>query len=162
MNATDRQKIVTFVGPDGARLAVPAGAVEKLEEFSPAQVLRSGPRWEAHYQGGALPLIRLEQVVEERRLSPRHPDAVLGSERKSYPALIFPAGPTGGQSFGLVVYEILKTAEIDLAKKNRGSRGGVAYTVELDDHVVEMLDVAHILRVHEEHLKGKEKAELTR
>jgi two-component system, chemotaxis family, sensor kinase CheA len=157
MSATNQQKFVVFVGPDDARLAMPAGLVERLEEFSPDQVQRSGPQWEAQSQEGTLPLIRLEQVLEERRSSPRYPDLVWGDDRPSYPVVVF---RSGGQSVGLVVYSIVDTVDIGLSVKRPASRGGVAYTVEVDDRIVEIVDVAQ-LTLRDEH-KPKEQPELTR
>lgn len=153
MNATDRQKFVVFEGPDDARLAIPFSAVERLETFTPAQVDRSTPCWEARHQATTLPLIRLEHVLEERRSSPRYPDAVLGEERDSYPTVVVRAG---GKTIGLVVYRILDTVEFDVTTKRQPSRRGVAYTIEFEDRIIEVVDIEQTARVHDEQLKQRE------
>lgn len=153
MNVGNQQKFVIFEGPDDARLAIPFSAVERLETFTPAEVDRSSPHWEARRQASTLPLIRLEQVLEERRSSPRYPDAVLGEERPSYPTVVI---RNGEKTAGLIVYKILDTVEFDLTSKRPPSRRGVAYTIEFDDRIIEIVDIAQIVRLHDQQLKRKE------
>ncbi len=66
------QTFLVFVGPDDARMAVPLGALARLEEFPASQVEKSGAERVIQYRGKILPLVYLHAALEERRQSARH------------------------------------------------------------------------------------------
>ena len=63
----ERQSFLVFVGPDEARMAVPLGALARLEEFPASQVERSGTESVIQYRGKILPLVYLNAALQERR-----------------------------------------------------------------------------------------------
>ena len=56
----EMQQLVLFTGPGGSRMAVPLGALARLEEFAASHVERAGNQWVTQYRGQILPLIREE------------------------------------------------------------------------------------------------------
>jgi two-component system chemotaxis sensor kinase CheA len=140
--ATDKQQLVLFSGPGGSRMAVPLGVLARLEEFAGASVERSGNQWVTQYRGQILPLIRISEVLEERRVE----------LQESLHAAFPPAGPIpvlvlnhGGRMFGLVVDRILDIVEDIAAVQTAATRAGVLYSAVIGERVTEMLDVPAIL-----------------
>ena len=68
---SEKQTFLLFAGPGDSRMAIPLSTLARLEEFPAAQVEMSGSEWVTQYRGQILPLIRLNQVLGERRARPR-------------------------------------------------------------------------------------------
>ena len=63
----EKKTFLLFAGPGDSRMAIPLSALDRLEEFTVAQVEMSGVQWVTQYRGQILALIRLNVVLEERR-----------------------------------------------------------------------------------------------
>jgi chemotaxis protein histidine kinase CheA len=61
--AIEKQTFLLFAGPDDGRMALPLGALARLEEFPAPLVEKSGNEWVVQYRGKILPLIRLDIVL---------------------------------------------------------------------------------------------------
>jgi two-component system chemotaxis sensor kinase CheA len=139
----EKQTFLLFTGPGNSRMAIPLGALARLEEFPAAQVEMSGSQWVTQYREQILPLIRLTVVMEERR-----------NKLRALPAL--PAADSGpiqvlvlnheGRSFGLVVEQILDIVEDQADVRLAATRASVLYSVVIDDRVTELLDIPALLR----------------
>jgi two-component system, chemotaxis family, sensor kinase CheA len=141
--SADKQAFLLFVGPGNSRMAIPVGTIERLEEFSIAQVEMSGSQWVTQYRGQILPLIRLNGVLEERRNRLR--------PLQSLPTL--DSGPIrvlvlhhDGRLFGLVVERILDIVEDRADVRSAATRPFILYSVVIGDRVTELLDVPAVLR----------------
>ena len=132
----DKQTLVIFTGPDDARMALPLGALARLEEFPASQVEKSGSESVIQYRGQILPLVQLSEVLEERRQSPRHtpPPADSGS-------LQVLVCNHEGRAVGLVVERILDIVEDRVDVKSPATRAGVLYAAIIQTRVTEMLDL---------------------
>jgi chemotaxis signal transduction protein len=129
----DLQTFILFAGPDNARMALPLGMLSRLEEFPVSQIEKSGLDWVAQYRGQILPLIRLGLVLEERRRRPRHVGSMPASGSEPVQVLVL---NHDGQSFGLVVENILDIVEDRADVKSPSTRAGIACAAVIDGRVV--------------------------
>jgi two-component system chemotaxis sensor kinase CheA len=143
--AVEKQTFLLFSGPDDARMALPLGGLARLEEFSAAQVEQSGNQWVVQYRGSILPLIRLSEVLDERRTRLRHPE--IPSESDVDPLQVLVCNE-GGQTIGLVVNQILDIVEDMAETKSPATRPGVRYAVVIGERVTELLDIPAIIRIN--------------
>jgi len=147
---SDLQKLVLFAGRAGSRLAVPLNMLARLESIPGTEVERSGNHWVTQYRGQILPLIRISHALEERRNMNR-------GKSSAEDILTLPtSGPlqvlvleNEGQSFGLVVNEILDIVEGGSGPQSPPTRVGVLYSSVISDRVTELLDVPAILSAGE-------------
>ena len=140
--SSQKQKLVLFAGTSGSRMALPLSTLARLEEFHPDQIERSGNQWVAQYRGQILPLIRISDVLEERRDAMQTTESAFPGEQASHVLVL----THEGLSFGLVVNQILDIVEDALEVQSPATRGGVQYSAVIADHVTELLDVPAILR----------------
>ncbi len=140
--SSQKQKLVLFAGTGGSRMALPLSALARLEEFHPDEIERSGNQWVAQYRGQILSLIRISEVLEERRDSMLGAEPAFPGEQASHVLVL----THQGFSFGLVVNQILDIVEDGLEVKSPATRAGVQYSAVIAEHVTELLDVPAILR----------------
>jgi chemotaxis protein histidine kinase CheA len=139
----EKQTFLLFAGQGDSRMAIPLSALARLEEFPVAQLEMSGKQWVTQYRGQILPLIRLNVVLDERRVKTR-----------ALPLLPTPdSGPIQvlvlnheGRSFGLVVDKILDIVEDQAEVKSPATRPCVLYSVVIGERVTELLDIPAILK----------------
>jgi two-component system chemotaxis sensor kinase CheA len=136
-----KQKLVLFAGSGGSRMALPLNALARLEEFSPADVERSGKQWVTQYRGQILPLIRINDVLEERREGQKDAEGSFPGERQLQVLVL----NHQDHSFGLVVDQILDIVEDAAEIQSPTTRAGVLYSAVVAERVTEMLDVPAIL-----------------
>jgi len=134
----EMQTFLLFAGPGDSRMALPLNTLARLEEIPAARVERSGLRWVAQYRGEILPLIRITDVLEERRALQLRPFP--GSEPNQVLVLNH-----AGQRFGLVVEQILDIVEDQADVKSPATRSGVLYSAVIAGRVTELLDIPAIL-----------------
>jgi two-component system chemotaxis sensor kinase CheA len=137
-----KQKLVLFSGDGGSRMALPLSALARLEEFHPDQIERSGNQWVAQYRGQILPLIRIGDVLEERRQGYTSDETAFPGEQPSQILVLTHEGLT----FGLVVKQILDIVEDAAEVQVPATRAGVLYSAVIAEHVTELLDVPAIVR----------------
>jgi len=141
---SEKQTFLLFAGPDDSRMALPLSSVARLEEFSAAEVEKSGGEWVIQYRGKILPLIRLDVVLEERRTRLRHPRQAVSPD----PLQVLVCNDEG-RTIGIVVQEILDIVEDRADVKSPAVREGVLYAVVINDRVTELLDIPAIQRIAE-------------
>jgi two-component system chemotaxis sensor kinase CheA len=144
---TAKQTFLLFAGPDDSRMALPLAMLARLEEFPISQVEESGNEWVVQYRGQILPLIRLDRVLEERRLRVRRARSL--AEGNPGPLQVLVCNDEG-QTLGLVVERILDIVEDRADVKTPASRAGVQYAVVINDRVTELLDIPAIKRMSRE------------
>jgi two-component system chemotaxis sensor kinase CheA len=154
----EKQTFLVFAGPDDARMALPLGALSRLEEFPASQVEKSGMQWVIQYRGQILPLIRLSLILEERRRRPRHGQSpTLPKDPGSIQVLVC---NHEGRSVGVIVERILDIVEGQADVKSPATRAGVLYAAVIENRITELLDLGGILTIaetswerEEEHVK---------
>jgi two-component system, chemotaxis family, sensor kinase CheA len=155
---SDKQTFLVFAGPDDARMAVPLGALARLEVFPASQVEDSGTESVIQYRGKILPLVYLKAVLEERRKRPRHGQSeMVAADPQSVQVLVC---NHDGKAVGLVVEDILDIIEDRADVKTPATRAGVLYAAVIENRVTEILDLEVVLKSafstgerEEEHVK---------
>jgi len=136
-----RQRFLLVQAPDDGRAVLPIDAIARLEEFPAQAVERAGAREVLQYRGTILPLVRVSEVLVERRRKPRKPD-VLDTEAERQSVQIAVLG-----SVGLVIDRILDIVDLPPGLQSAGSREGVKGTMVVEGRVAEVLDVQELVRM---------------
>jgi len=139
----EKQTFLLFAGPGDSRMAIPLSTLARLEEFPVTQVEMSGSQWVTQYRGQILPLVRLNVVLEERRVKQRALQAPPTADSGPIQVLVL---NHEGRSFGLVVDRILDIVEDRADVRSPATRASVLYSVVIGDRVTELLDIPAILR----------------
>jgi two-component system, chemotaxis family, sensor kinase CheA len=140
----ETQTFLIFAGPDDARMALPIGTLNRLEELPVSQVEQSGTQWVAQYRGRILRLIHLGYVLDERRQERRHPKPPSASDGASpFQVLVC---HKEGLTVGVIVERILDIVEDSAEMKYPASRSGVLYSAVISGRVTELIDIPAILR----------------
>ncbi len=150
-----KQKLVLFAGSGGSRMALPLSALARLEEFQPDQIERSGKEWVAQYRGQILPLIRVNDALEQGRQGEKAAEAPFPGER----ALQVLVLSHEGRTFGLVVDQILDIVDAAADVRLPATRAGVLYSAVVAERVTELLDVPAILHAGQRELSPPYAAE---
>jgi two-component system chemotaxis sensor kinase CheA len=158
----EKQTFLVFSGPDDARMAVPLGALARLEVFPAAQVEKSGTESVIQYRGKILPLVYLRAALQERRQRARHQQVpgVAGEAPAAADAIQVLVCNYEEHAVGLVVERIVDIIEDRADVKSTATRKGVLYAAVIQERVTEILDLAVILssapvvrQREEEHVK---------
>ena len=147
--AVDRERFLLVQGNGGSTLALPLSQVARLEEIDRDAVESSGSMEVVQYRGRIMPLVRVAEVLPERRSPER-----LARERKAGGAepLVPGNGPlqvvvhrAGESDYGIVVERILDVVECAVEARRAPSRSGVLYSAVLANRITEMLDVQALI-----------------
>jgi len=138
----EKQTFLLFAGQGDSRMAIPLSALARLEEFPVAQLEMSGKQWVTQYRGQILPLIRLNVVIEERRVRLRGLPSLPAADAGPIQVLVL---NHEGRSFGLVVDRILDIVEDRAEVKSPATRPCVLYSAVIGERVTELLDIPAIL-----------------
>jgi two-component system chemotaxis sensor kinase CheA len=142
----EKQTFLVFAGPDDARMAVPLGALARLEVFPAAQVEKSGTESVIQYRGKILPLVFLKAVMQERRYDARHLQALKTEAEAAAEAIQVLVCNHEGHAVGLVVERIVDIIEDRADVKSAATRNGVLYAAVIQERVTEILNLEVILR----------------
>jgi len=140
----ERQTFLVFVGPDAARMAVPLGALARLEEFPASQVERSGAESVIQYRGKILPVVYLNAALQERRHKARHAPPPVSAAADAGAIQVLVCNHEGDR-VGLVVERIVDIIEDRADVKSTATRKGVLYAAVIQERVTEILDLEVIL-----------------
>ena len=121
---------------DGGRLAVRISSIRRLESFSPLDVERSGDADVVQYRDELLPLVRVADLLPERREVERGPRAQ--SHTELLPAIVCntSVGPVG-----FVVGSIDDMVQEPAVPPQPASRPGVEACIVVHGRVAELLDI---------------------
>jgi two-component system chemotaxis sensor kinase CheA len=130
------ERFLLVQGPDDGRAVLPIAAISRLEEFPAAAIERAGPREVLQYRNRILPILRVSELLAERRRERRHPDVLdTVEERKRVQIAVLAEG------VGLVIDRILDIVDLPPKVQSPGSREGVSGTMVVEGRVAEVLDV---------------------
>lgn len=124
----EKTRVVLMRAGPGALKALPLSLVMRIEEVDSARFAPSGGGFLMLHEGRLLPII---PAAADMRL-----------EQASYPVLIL-AG--AGQAIALIAEEIVDVAEEALVFQKRSDDPSVIGTVNIGEHIVDILDVAHFI-----------------
>ncbi|PPD43104.1 MAG: hybrid sensor histidine kinase/response regulator [Methylocystis sp.] len=124
----EKTRIVLMRAGAGALKALPLSLIMRIEEVSSDRFAKSGDGYLMLHEGRLLPII------------PAAADIHLG--KAEYPVLVL-AG--AGQAIALLAEEIIDVAEEALVFQKRSTDPSVIGTVNINDQIVEVLDVAYFI-----------------
>ncbi|HPP48038.1 MAG TPA: chemotaxis protein CheW, partial [Accumulibacter sp.] len=130
--------------------------VSRLEEFPADQVESAGEIDVIQYRGQILPLIRLQDILSERRTPDRLAHAEVNVPTSNLLEVI--VFGDGVRRIGLAVDEIIDIVQDVFEIKGRSTRKGVAGTLVIQNRVTELFDVQGFLRQAEPLLAMAEEA----
>jgi two-component system chemotaxis sensor kinase CheA len=132
----EHPSLLLATGAGGAHLAVPVGAVRRLEQFAHEQLQRSGDTDVIRYGDSILPVLRLEELLggghPGSSPSPTSPQAGL--------AQMIVCDSSAGL-LGLVVKSIEDVVPEPAEPAQPSSVPGVARRLVIDDRLTELLDL---------------------
>jgi two-component system chemotaxis sensor kinase CheA len=138
--AAETHSLLLFSGDVESQMAVPLSNVMRLEQFAPSAVERSEDRDVVQYMGEIMPLVRLSDLLPERRLEPRHAAAAPGSGDLIH-VIVY---SNGSRRVGLVVGRFLDTIDHALDNLRPPSRRGTLGSIVIQGRVTEILDIEAI------------------
>ncbi|MCC8986789.1 MAG: chemotaxis protein CheW, partial [Candidatus Contendobacter sp.] len=153
---SERQTLLLVRSPGNGRLAIPLAPVSRLEEFPADQVESAGEIDVIQYRGQILPLIRLQDILSERRTPDRLAHAEVNVPTSNLLEVI--VFGDGARRIGLAVDEIIDIVQDVFEIKGRSTRKGVAGTLVIQNRVTELFDVQGFLRQAEPLLAMAEEA----
>ncbi|MGB8593448.1 MAG: chemotaxis protein CheA [Candidatus Acidiferrales bacterium] len=144
-NGAQKKPLLVFLDEHASRMAIPLGLVARLEEFSPAALEFLGDREVLQYRGEIMPIIRLGDVIEDRRSRPRAQsgDAVPIEYTHHLQIVVF---SIDGRRLGLLVARILDIVDEDVTSIGPASREGVHGSLVIHEKVTELMDLEFIAR----------------
>lgn len=125
--------LVVGVG-DGRRGAIPLSAVDRLEEFAPSRVERTGGNEVVQYRGQILPLVRLDNVL-----------GGYGAPAGEEDSLQVVVCRSQGRLVGVVVASILDIVEEELSVRTHVEQGGQNGSAVVDGLVTELVDIENVI-----------------
>ncbi len=147
--ADNRQMVLLFHGPQGARMGITLDLASRLEEFPSTAVEKVGNQYVVQYRGNILSLIDLHAVfgIDD---SPIPQADINHSNDDTLQVVVISFNQE--QSYGLVVDRILDIVEESLTIKGTASRPGILYLALIQGQVTEILDVESVIRIVNPHL----------
>lgn len=141
----NRQIVLLFQGPNGARLAIILSLEARLEEFPRSAVERTGNQYVVQYRGKILSLIDLGTVfpASSQHLTLDATFSAAEDDKIQIVVLFF------GQehSIGIVMERIIDVVEQPITIKSSASRPGILFCAVIQGQVTEILDVKSIIRI---------------
>jgi chemotaxis protein histidine kinase CheA len=131
----DEPSLLLATGHGGAHLAVSLAAVQRLEQFAPEQLQRSGEIDVIRYGDAFLPVLWLADLLSDARHGRGDPQ----TPRAEHAQTIVCESSVG--PLGLVVERIEDVVPQPRVPSQPSSRPGVAGRFVIDDRVTELLDI---------------------
>ena len=136
-SSEENWRLLLFAGPDDARMAIPLTRALRLEIFPYSSLERIGDQDVVQHRGEILPLLKVSNLVQERRVRSRGQQRECRAE-EAIQVIIY---LKDGHHVGLVVDNILDTIEQYPADVRPPSRTGVLASAVIRGRVTEILDL---------------------
>ncbi|BAY32562.1 CheW-like domain protein [Nostoc carneum NIES-2107] len=138
ISESDRQTILLFTGPQGARMGIPLAIASRLAEIPATAVESVANQLVVRYNNQILPLIDLHTIFGDRTFDN------LATETETLSIII--VSPYPAVSVALVVDCILDIVEEPLTIKGIPSREGILFSTVIQGKITEILDMEAIIR----------------
>ena len=148
----ERLTLLLLGGSDGERMAVPLDFVQRLEEFPASAKELMGGLDVVQYRGEILRVVRLQELLENRRAHARNPQlAGAGPSSEKISAIVVRSETSS--NFILQVHQILGIAKVEIDQLTPPSRPCVRGSLVVQERVTELLDMPALLsKMHDAHL----------
>jgi len=133
---SDRQMILLFQGPQGARMGIPIAIAFRLEQIPPSAVEKVGNQDVVRTSGKIIPIIDLQCIFPSDEPA-----------KKTDTLQLVIVSPNSELSVGLVVDRILDIVEESLTIKGIPSRPGVMFCAVIQGQITEILDVEAVIKI---------------
>jgi len=137
--------LLLFQSPDDGRMVLPLEKVARLEEFPIEELETAGRHEVVQYRGEIMPLVRVSEVLPERRVRPRYGGKPTREEQRASVQVAVYAHHE--RRLGLVVDRILDIIEVSPRAQRPGTRPGIQGSVVLGGRVTEILDLETLIRL---------------
>ena len=138
------QTLLLLRSQGDGRIAIPLSLVTRLEEFPRSALEKTGNHTVVQYRDSILPLVRVADLLQERRRKSRGPRETPPTDTPVQVVVY----SDQERSIGLVVERILDIVEEDISKQQAASRDGILGTVVIQGRVTELLDLEGLIRTH--------------
>ena len=128
------EQVLVVAAGDGRRVAIPLGAVTRLERVS-RDVEHAGGREVLQYRGAIVPLVRLDRALGGNQ-------EPVGGDLRAHEHLVV-IFTRGAATVAVAVAEVLDIVDDDPARHSQVDERGVAGSTILGTRVTELLDVRH-------------------
>ncbi|MEH1869273.1 MAG: chemotaxis protein CheA [Nostoc sp.] len=145
----DRQTILLFEGPEGARMGIPLSIAFRLEEILCSAVEKVGNQDVVQSYGKILPLIDLHKVFSHSSENDLC-DRIRANLAETLQIVI--VSPSSELNVALVVDRILDIVEEPLTITGVSSRPGVLLCAVFQGQITEILDIEAVIRIANPHL----------
>jgi two-component system chemotaxis sensor kinase CheA len=136
-----KTKVLLVKSADDGRMAIPLSRVSRLETIQVADVESLGGREMVQYRGEIMPIVRLSDIIVDRRAAPRYDEPP--AEVQDWMNVVVVSHANG--SIGVVIDTILDIADEALVFKKAATRPGIAGSVILAGRITEILDLDWVL-----------------
>jgi two-component system, chemotaxis family, sensor kinase CheA len=140
LTASDAQALLLFAGEDDARMAVPLSQVLRLEAFARSSIERAENRDVVQYMGQIMPLVKISDLLPERRRSRRAVEASAEPDDAVH-VIVF---AHDGRRVGVVVNQIYDTVVHRLADRGPEGRRGTVASLVINGRVTEIVDLEQL------------------
>ncbi|AKG20168.1 chemotaxis protein CheA [Calothrix sp. 336/3] len=145
----DRQTILLFEGPAGARMGIPLTIAFRLEEILCSAVEKVGNQDVIQSYGKILPLIDLHKIFSPSDKNDLR-DRIQTNLAETLQIVI--VSPSSELSLALVVDRILDIVEEPLIITGVSSRPGILFCAVFQGKITEILDIEAVIRIANPHL----------
>ena len=129
------EQVLVVAAGDGRRVAIPLGAVTRLERVSRDAVEHAGGREVLQYRGAVVPLVALDRALGGSQ-------EPVGGDLRAHEHLVV-IFTRGVRTVAVAVAEVLDIMDDDPARHSQVDERGVAGSTILGKRVTELLDVRH-------------------
>lgn len=140
----EKLTLLLLGGPDGERMAMPLEQVQRLEEFDVAAKEPLAGQFVMQYRGEILPVVALEELLDERRRAKRTEEGLHPPEADGRIFAIV-VRRARHRDVILEVHRILGIVKMETEKLNPPSRPGVRGTLVVQERVTELLEIETLL-----------------
>jgi len=139
----ERQTLLLFQSPDDGRMAIPLSLVTRLEEFPCSMLEKTGSQEVVQYRGSILPLLRLSDLLLERRQQPRHRRSRTVDKDEKVQVVVY---SDRERTLGLVVDRIVDIVEQSITLQQESGREWTKGSVVIQGRVTEVLDLEELIQ----------------
>ena len=151
----ERQTLLLFQGPDDGRMAIPLSLVTRLEEFPCSTIEKTGNQEVVQYRGSILRLMRVSNLLSERRRQPRYAAHQAATKDDKVQVVVY---SDQERSVGLIVERILDIVEENVALQQTSGREWTKGSVVIQGRVTEVLDLEELIRARAQLRSSKKNA----
>ncbi len=145
--AGDKESLLLFQSPDLGQMVIPLARIARLEEISETAIEHLGDNEVVQHRGNVIPILRVFQIVPERRRELRKTaEEVAEAEANTGRLDVVIHTAPNGRTVGLVIGRILDTVDEAMTLQRGASRPFMTGCLVIRNKVTEVLDVPALVK----------------